>query len=63
MWTKIDKESLPVEYKDFLLFDKEARKKRIGLLSVDRWLFDDGTEVLVNTMAVTHFSELLADPK
>ena len=66
VWTKIEVGKLPSEYKDFLLYDGETHKKRIGMLSGDRWLFDDGTEVLVinkKKMAVTHYSELLADPK
>ena len=63
MWTEVKDKELPVEYKDFLLYDNEIHKKRIGMLSGDRWLFDDGTEVLVREKAVTHFSELLADPE
>lgn len=62
-WIEVKEHKLPVEYKDFLLYDSEQHKKRIGLLSGDRWLFDDGTEVLVREKAVTHFSELLVDPK
>jgi len=62
-WKEIKDKELPVEYKDFLLYDSEVHKQRIGMLSGDRWLFDDGTEVLVRSRAVTHFAELLANPK
>jgi len=62
-WREIKDKELPVEYKDFLLYDSEVHKQRIGMLSGDRWLFDDGTEVLVRSRAVTHFAELLANPK
>jgi len=65
-WKRINEYELPTEYKDFLLFDSECHKKRIGLLSGDRWLFDDGTEILVSRkdgMVVTHYSELPDDPK
>ena len=61
-WFLVNIDNLPAEYEDLLLFDKEMRKKRIGVLSDDRWLFDDGTEVLVSIMAVSHYSELLNDP-
>jgi len=62
-WKQVKDKEPPVEYKDFLLYDSERSKQRIGMLSGDRWLFDDGTEVLVKTKAVTHFAELLANPK
>ena len=62
-WKQVKDKELPVEYKDFLLYDSEVHKQRIGMLSGDRWLFDDGTEVLVRSRAVTHFAELLANPK
>ena len=35
-WIKIEAGKLPSEYKDFLLYDGETHKKRIGMLSGDR---------------------------
>ena len=62
-WIRVEENELPVEYEEFLLYDKESRKRRIGLLSGDRCLFDDGTEVRVNSKTVTHYAELIASPK